>query len=356
MTIFNLVRLSVMTFIITLMFSYSFAEEQLLDLEKFYEGLVLEEKQIEIPGYPHAFNASIVRWNGSLLMSFRFIPDPKSSFTCYLGIVFLDEEFNVISKPQILDFRGSLITAPSRAEDARLVVMDERLFIIYDDNIDKVITRGGFRVFAAELILADMFLMPLQFELINIECLLRFDGENQNRREKGWVPFDYHGSLLLSYSLNPHIVFYPIFGSNECRTVAYTDPVINWPFGELRGGTPAIQINDLHYLSFFHSSMLMQTEQSQGKMVTHYFMGAYLFETSPPFSITHISNQPIVGKNFYNGPEFKPYWKPILAVFPCGMIINGSDIWVSYGRDDHEIWIAKIDKTSLLNSLIPVVN
>ena len=73
-SIFSFICMNVMRFIMTFMFSYSFAVEPfkpLLDLDKAYDGLVLEEKQIEIPGYPHAFNASIVRWNGSLLMSFR---------------------------------------------------------------------------------------------------------------------------------------------------------------------------------------------------------------------------------------------------------------------------------------------
>ena len=90
----------------------------LIDLEKGVQDFVLETKQITIPGYPHAFNPSIVRWHGSLLLSFRVIPDPNSSFVCYIGFVWLDEKFNVISKPQLLDLRDAHSVSPSRAEDA----------------------------------------------------------------------------------------------------------------------------------------------------------------------------------------------------------------------------------------------
>jgi predicted GH43/DUF377 family glycosyl hydrolase len=86
--------------------------------------------------------------------------------------------------------------------------------------------------------------------------------------------------------------------------------------------------------------------------MVHYFMGAYLFEDSPPFSIQKISPNPIVSKTFYNGPAYQT-WKPLRVVFPCGVIHNEKYIWVSYGRQDHEAWIVKLDKAGLYKSLVP---
>ncbi|MEI8125500.1 MAG: hypothetical protein WCG42_07080, partial [Parachlamydiaceae bacterium] len=85
----------------------------------------------------------------------------------------------------------------------------------------------------------------------------------------------------------------------------------------------------------------------------HYFMGAYTFQAEYPFAITGLSHYPIVHKSFYEGPMYKT-WKPLRVVFPSGFIVEGDDIWLLYGRQDHEVWVAKIDKTKLLLSLKPV--
>ncbi len=73
---------------------------------------------------------------------------------------------------------------------------------------------------------------------------------NPNRREKSWVPFDYKGSLLLAYSLQPHFIFKPLIGTGECESVALTKGDIQWDLGDLRGGTPGLLVGN-EYLSFF---------------------------------------------------------------------------------------------------------
>ena len=42
------------------------------------------------------------------------------------------------------------------------------------------------------------------------------------------------------------------------------------------------------------------------------------------------------------------------CVFPAGILIDNDFIWISYGRQDHEIWIAKLDKKALIESLTPL--
>lgn len=322
-----------------------------LNLEEQAQDFVLETKKIEIPGYPFAFNASIIRWQNRILLAFRHIPNPAFSFVSRLGLIWLNEDFSPASSPQLLDtqredpFRSSLI--PPRSDDGRLVQIGESLYLVYSDNKDFKISKKGFRVYIAEVKCQDG-----TFFLQNIEGIFRFEGESEFRREKNWTPFDYDGEMLLAYSLFPHRILRPLWGEGECESFTSTTSCIDWDWGELRGGTPGIRDGD-QYLAFFHSSKPMATEHSQGKIIDHYFMGAYTFSTKPPFEITQISPEPIIGSDFYSGTEYKPFWKSVRVVFPCGFLLENEYVWVSYGKQDHEIWVVKLDKAALLDSLIP---
>jgi len=83
-------------------------------------------------------------------------------------------------------------------------------------------------------------------------------------------------------------------------------------------------------------------------------MGAYTYSSTPPFTITRVSKEPIIGKGFYSGMSYKHYWKPVKVVFPCGYVFDEKYIWVLYGRDDYENWVVKLDRARLLKSLTPV--
>jgi predicted GH43/DUF377 family glycosyl hydrolase len=324
------------------------SKELLVNLESAAQDFVLETKKIDIPDFPHAFNPGIIRWQGRLLMSFRIIPDRKQSFNTEIGLVFLDEEFCPVGKAQLLNLRDEYSIAPCRAEDARLITLGDKLYMIYDDNVDPKLSKGGFRVYVSEI-----HYNGKHFIADHIECLKYFEGENKNVREKAWVPFEYEGNLLLAYSIFPHRIFYPYLdGTGVCETIVCTESNIAWNWGILRGGTPGF-IEKEGYLAFFHSSTHMATVHSNGKKIAHYFIGAYLFSHEMPFTILKISPEPIIGKNFYNATGYKPYWKPIRCVFPCGFISDDKYIWVAYGKDDHETWIVKLDKTGLLQSLVP---
>lgn len=324
----------------------------MIDLEETAQDFVLSSERIYLSEFPHAFNPSIVRWHGKLLLSFRNIPNPRASFTSQIGLVWLNEDFTPASKPQLLDpqiedpFISPLI--PTRSEDGRLVLINDQLMLVYSDNKDMIISKAGFRVYVAEVVYQDDC-----FSLRHVEGLMRFEGESQQRREKNWTPFDYQGQLLLAYSLAPHRILRPIRNTGECQTYSESTSDIDWRWGELRGGTPALVVEG-RFLAFFHSSKEMVSVQSQGKSSFHYFMGAYTYTLEPPFSITGMSPEPIVGKGFYTGNEYKPYWHPVNVVFPCGYVFDEQFIWVTYGKHDHEMWITKLDKKGLLESLVPV--
>jgi len=338
---------------------FSFAYADLIDLELAKSDFVLETKQVEIPGHRDAFNASIVSWRGSLILSFRELPLPmemcentvNSASISRMGLVFLNEDLKVEGPAYLLQIPEAVINGElvSRAEDARLINVDEHLYIVFSDNRDEVVTEGRFRMYVGELDFNGH-----SFFFKSLERLGQFPFELSTRREKNWSPFDYEGRVLLSYSISPHLVFEPLLdGSESCSFFSLSSSEIGWKWGELRGGTPALRIGS-SYLAFFHSSIDMKSVHSEGESALHYFIGAYMFEKDKPFKLTHVSKEPIIGENFYHGKKYPYYWKPVQAVFPCGFVHDGEYIYLSYGRQDHEIWIAKIDKQKLIETLSPV--
>ncbi len=344
----------------------------LIDFERdMLDDFVLETKRVIIPGYPDAFNASMIRWNKSLLMSFRTggyqaasgpeeylstvlmafrTRDPINGSTNGIGLILLNDSFEPISEPQILEIPHSNPSFMYRQQDPRLVEVGNKVYIVYSNMIDGKTIPEIRRMFVVELRYDGR-----RFYTTEPDALVEFEGQIEQRWQKNWVPFDYKGNLLLAYSINPHRILRPLLGTGSCASVSSTRGDIQWKWGDLRGGTQAVLQENGEYLSIFHSSIDMPTEHSFGKKITHYFMGAYTFQAEPPFSITRISPKPIVGKDFYYGEIYHAQtWKPLRCVFPCGMITNKKYVWISYGRQDHEIWVAKLDKKKLMDSLAPV--
>jgi predicted GH43/DUF377 family glycosyl hydrolase len=319
------------------------ASPQPLDLNQMIQEVVLETRQIEIEGYPGAFNPSIVYWNNAFLLCFR-IRNPYTGSTNQIGFSWMDSTLHPIGSPFILQINGSTW----KEQDPRLIVVQDRLYMVYSNLLDNVVNREIRRVFVAEIVFNGQ-----TFFAKDIECFKQFPGEKTQRWEKNWVPFNYQGQLLLGYSLSPHYILKPIQGQQRCEVSAYTHNSIHWNWGALRGGTPAL-LEGEEYLSFFHSSKEMRTLQSKGKKISHYFIGAYTFSKHPPFHITRVSSQPIIGRHFYDGLPYKT-WKPLRVVFPCGFVSDPHYIWIVYGKQDHEIWVAKLDKEKLFKSLVPVV-
>lgn len=309
------------------------------------QDFVLEEKQIHISGYPDAFNPSIVRFsNGKLLLVFR-TRDPLTGSTHLMRFCWLNEAFEPVGKSIPLKIYESNPLSKSRAQDPKLIRVHNTFYIVYN-NIYKEEDDE-----ARRMIVAELHYDKDEFFIVNPERLLKFKGEKKNEwREKGWTPFAFNDFLLMSYSLSPHRVFFPYLHDSACEEVALTAFKNKWKWGELRGGTQALLDGD-YYLGFFHSSI--DLDDKNRNTVTYYFMGAYTFSSKIPFEMKSMSREPIIGKYFYNAPDY-PTWKPLKVVFPGGYVFNEKYIWVVYGRQDHESWVMKLDKKKLLDSLILV--
>ncbi len=313
-----------------------------LDLEQQAQDFVLETKQLHIPGYAGAFNPAMVKWKNRTLLSFRVRNEHLIS-TFEIGLVWLDRDFNIASKPYLLKIIQDKPSPFSQTQDPRLITIHDKLYVIFN-NFIKIGDMSTRRMFVGEVKYEND-----TFYVKNPISLHPFAGWS-SRWEKNWVPFIYHDIMLLAYGLVPHRILQPLI-TGECVTVASSHSPLDWDWGELRGGTPGVLDGD-EYVAFFHSSKKMATTHSNGKAMPHYFMGAYTYSAKPPFRITRYSKTPIVGKNFYNGPAHNT-WKPLRVVFPVGCIVDDKYIWVSYGRQDFEVWIVKFDKKGLYQSLVP---
>jgi len=143
--------------------------------------------------------------------------------------------------------------------------------------------------------------------------------------QKNWLWFMHDSAPHLIYWTQPHTVvrFKGNLEMQEKYVTKETNP--EWNFGEPRGGTPPVLIGD-EYWTFFHSSLPWK---GMGKL-RHYHMGAYAFESKPPFRIMRMTSKPIL-----SGSKRDPWadGKP-LVVFPCGALLKDGRWTVSLGVND----------------------
>lgn len=305
--------------------------------------MVIATTQIKIKDFPNIWNPSIVKTKKGFLLTFRYTPERHA--ISYIGIVELNDSLKAISKPQVLNIRKPDDNIESHCEDARIFSCNGDPYVIYNDVIDTndLISRHRRDIFVAKI--------HLDKHKIRVDPPIRLyhpEKYKKSETEKNWVPFIWDGALLLGYSLNPHEVLYPNLKTGECPTACKSTFYSPWKWGHWRGGTPALLV-DGEYLAFFHSSMMTRSEASNGVMMYHYYMGAYTFSAEPPFNILSASIAPIVGKDFYT---LSAHEKRV--VFPGGFVVAGPSIYVAYGKDDCEVWVAILDKAKLMRSLRPV--
>lgn len=309
------------------------------------ENIVTATKRIYLQNYQGAYNPSIIKFNEGYLLTFRFLPDRTyQPWISFIGVVLLDESFEPISRPQILDTRFNCKNTPSQSEDARIFSYNEKLYLIYNDNLELVFPSTWERrdIYIAELLYDDQ-----QFYLSDPIKLVHETKYSHTLWQKNWSPFEWQGNLLLSYMLNPHEVISPNWTSGMCQLYSETAKSINWNFGTLRGGTPA-QLVDGEYLAFFHSGFVTASACSENKEMWHYVMGAYTFSPQPPFELTKLSAVPIDAPGFYT---YSSYSKRV--IYPGGFVVSGSNAYLAYGKDDSEVWIATINLKRLKESMIP---
>lgn len=308
-------------------------------------ALVSSTREIPLPEFPKAHNPSIIKVDLGFLLIFRYIPEPSEPWISYTGIVLLNDKFEKITEPELLNIRQKNDKTPSQAEDARLFSYKKDLYLIYNDNLETINPNNQMR---RDMYIAKLNEVDGHFSLSPAIKLIHEEKYFSVLCQKNWVPFEWEGNLLINYTIDPHEVLCPDFKTGVCHSLYATPTPNKWKWGELRGGAPA-QLVDGEYLAFFHSLIVTASPSSKNKKMWHYFMGAYTFSSEPPFEITKISPSPITANEFYT---YSNYDKRV--IYPGGYVICGSSIYLAYGKDDSSIWIATIDKEQLMKTLISV--
>ncbi len=309
------------------------------------DKLVISTKRIYLPSYPGAYNPSIIKFKEGYLMIFRYLPSRyHQPWLSCIGAVLLNNSFEPISHTQLIDTRFNDKRTFSQAEDPRVFSFDDRLFLIYNDNMEKMYPSLQDR---RDMYIAELFYLHKQFFISDPVKLVHESRYDTVLWQKNWSPFVWNGSLLFSYSINPHEVVIPDLSTGICKRVYETNRALSWNYGTLRGSAP-VQLVDGEYLGFFHSGTVTRTTSSDNRDMWHYFMGAYTFAAEPPFELTKISPFPIDSLEFYT---YSSYEKRV--IYPGGFVVDGSNLYLSYGKDDSEIWIATIDLNALKDSLVP---
>lgn len=154
------------------------------------------------------------------------------------------------------------------------------------------------------------------------------------RHEKNWLYFFHEGKLHLLYNAFPWRVVE--FGARWSEQTVFKHEGVEWPFGQIRGGTPPV-LHDGVYWTFFHSSMTWSGRYRR------YYMGALTFEAAPPFAPISLTTKPLlIGSQYDHWKERKP-----LVVFPCGAVLQDDTWLVTYGVNDLKSGWVKIPHKDL---------
>ena len=308
-------------------------------------GLVVGVKEVHIRGVDAPYNATLLTSPVGYDLFFRYdtlsYNAKHAPFLSHVGVVHLNTKFEQEDQEFKQIDLGSVFP-----EDPRAVAVEDQLYLVYNTLRND---RSGRSMQVAQLD-RDTFHINYTTTLeLNLQWI-----------EKNWSPFEYRrqgekASLFFEYQLVPHKVLQlPDPKVNVLQRVfsEASDAFIQIPWevkwGRMRGGTPA-QLIDNEFLAFFHSSF----EDQSG--ILWYVIGAYTFESQPPFKLTSISKHPILYRGIYTTPHSVTAPINKRVCFPCGFVVekDQDETWlhVALGENDSGIKILTLNKQKLFKSL-----
>lgn len=259
------------------------------------------------------------------------------------------------------DLNGRRTLRP--ANDPRLFIHNHHLYIDY--FVAPLDSKRDFSLYA------DRLYYDKAIDALYIQPpakLLSIEKELGHLAQKNWMPFEYHHAkgnrriLLYVYSINPHrVVHMQSLQGNvlNMSTLSITQHVPSaslpalWKYSPIRGGSPAKLVHTVHgnrYLTLFHSPYVDPVTYIQS-----YHMGAYLFNSHPPFAITHITPDLIACKQCYDEYLGWTYKAVDYINFPMGFVIRENNtVFLAIGKNDNCAFLLKMNKTALIEYMVPV--
>jgi hypothetical protein len=305
--------------------------------------------QLRPEGKGTCYNATFESVDMGFLMLYRRNLSPVNG--CgrdFIEYAFMDYDWRFVAKPCELKLEHEYY------EDPRIIKCKDRWFVFFGGPYGDAKDWRSRRVYIAEIDVA-----PPRIELKHSPVCLVSPKSNV-RCEKNWVPFVFEDELHIIYSITPHIVFrlgldYYLekrFESSECIMI---------PDQTISCGTPAKKIDTDHYLSFFHTVSfpyrhLAKSKCENNRRLSHtrdYQMGAYVFDSKPPFTLKYISRNPLFYNDMFSIPNER-VTRNDSVVFPAGLIIEDDhkNVLVSLGENDSAIKVVRFEISEILALMV----
>jgi predicted GH43/DUF377 family glycosyl hydrolase len=331
-------------------------------------GTIKSVKRLAIEGVLAPHNASVLSDGEGYILFFRHdckekikvagfttpirqkIPfiSKRMPFKTYISAIRLNKNLEQVSPVCNIDTNSCF------SEDPRAFRVGEKVYLSYNDMQEN-------ELYSRTIRLAEIDPKTLKVEYtLDIDQLIHHV-DQKNHVEKNWVPFASKGEdgeekIFFEYGMNPHKLMRmksPTSCEMDHLIFPHTVSLQKMPWdsvkwGALRGGTPAVRVNDEQYLAFFHTLFF------EGRR-PWYAMGAYTFEAKAPYRITSISSAPILFKGIYDTPVKNTAHSKKKAIYPAGVALGqeeGKDVvYVSCGENDCTVKIITFNQEELLKSL-----
>lgn len=276
---------------------------------------------------PGAYNNSIIRFHGRLVMTFRF---HDTTLKTRIGIAELDEKFNVVYAEGLnLD------------EDETLSLEDGKFFVFKGDLWLNFVVSTWPNFPSAQVKNVKLY-KPDRWRCSDKD---QYWLPDRQTLEKNHVPLVHDDVLHIIYRQavwqenNPADLAQVIYTPSDKREMK--TPALRWPYGEIRGGTVPLPY-DGKLISFFHSRL-----NNEMPPVTHrYYIGAILRKSEPPFQMLAISKRPILRGSEVGGDATRFHHKKNV-VFCLGAIDHDDGWLVSVGINDSACGLVKIQPKDL---------
>lgn len=262
-----------------------------------------------------------------------------------LNANFLPENNSVIDLNQSYNFPSNHQSNSSTAQDPRFIYLHDKLYLLFNDAVTQRYKR--------EMYLAELRHNQTNFTIKNITHLYYLPAAKYD--QKNWTPLIYDQKLYLINNIDPFVLLAFNAEKNELKPLYINKkPGLQkkWPYGKIRGGTPAIYVKELDgYLAFFHSSVQYKEDEPpwiirQGPPWRKYYIGAIVFDSKPPFHIKSYTGKPLTYPGLYNETDSN-----YQIIFPSGLIDDKQRFIISAGFQDSMTVILSVDKDLLFSKL-----
>jgi len=230
----------------------------------------------------------------------------------------------------------------SNCADPRLIWLpDNRLLMTYSSTEEVGIRNECIRgTFIMDLNKSSEFIDGKPFRISPFDL---------KQRQKNWMPFLYENKVHLVSSVCPHVIWKLEFDGDtpHCEKLYETKWDNPWMYREfLRGNTNVVRLNDGNYLSTFHTATWYDKR-------CFYDNGAYVFEGKPPFRVLRCANRTYLMAEDAVEPHFRKR-DLIVCTFPCGMVLEGNKLLISYGDNDSVTKIMETTVEKMIDLTLPV--